>query len=216
MDSWLRHAQQFIELDDNPNSMIRLTIRTTKHSIVLRDGVTLLPGDRFLDIHFLNERIPQSSDLRGLAWAGRFGRMLRQSFGELSAVIDADPRFCGIKAIRGRLAFSSERSREEMRRFGAWFAFDDIEATVPPSLWERWHDALEDIWLFALAWAYNPGSLPSRALIRTREDLWISRKALVSRYGSPRIQALAAPLPDGARRGAAQWSAAANSAPPVR
>jgi len=176
--------------------MIRVTIRITNHNVILRDGVFLSAGDRFIDIHFLNERIPQSSDLRGLAWAGRFGRMLRQSFAELSVAIQADPRFHGIEAIRGRLAFSSERNRDEMRRFGAWFAFDDVEATVKPSLWERLHDALEDIWLFALAWAYNPGSLPGRTLIRRRDDLWISRKALLGRYGSPQVQAANAPPAD--------------------
>jgi hypothetical protein len=216
MDSWLRQAQQFIELDDNPNSMIRLTIRVANHSVMLRDGVTLSPGEKFLDIHFLNERIPQSSDLRGLAWAGRFGRMLRRSFAELSAVIDADPRFQGIEAIRGRLAFSNERSRDEMRRFGAWFAFDDLETTVRSSIWERLHDGLEDIWLFALAWAYNPGSLPGRTLVRRRDDLWISRKALVSRYGSAPVQALIAPAQETATSGCARLPTAANSAPELR
>jgi len=72
------------------------------------------------------------------------------------------------------------------RRFGAYFGFKPAEGDAPSSLGRRLHDRAEDIWLWALAWAYNPACLKGRDLARGRDEVWISRTDLIDRFGNAR------------------------------
>ena len=182
LDAWVRRQQGFIEFNDSPTCMLRVVVKRAECELRLSDGAVVLPGEKIIDIHFWNERLPKASACQGLGWGGRFGRALMRSFVDLAAAIDADPRLAGAVAIRGRLAFANGRNREEMGRFGQWFGFESIEESGPLPLGRRLHDAAEDLWLLALTWTFNPGSLPTRKTIRRREDLWISKAKLVDRY----------------------------------
>lgn len=182
LDAWVRRQQHFIEFSDSPTCMLRVVVMRAEHEIRLSDGARVSPGETIIDIHFWNERLPKASACQGLGWGGRFGRALMRSFVDLAAAIDNDPRLAEAVAVRGRLAFANGRNRDEMDRFGQWFGFESIEDAGPLPLARRLHDAAEDIWLLALTWTFNPGSLPTRKTIRRREDLWISRAKLVDRY----------------------------------
>jgi hypothetical protein len=182
LDAWVRRRQGFIEFSESPTCMLRVVVTQADRELRLSDGAVVLPGETIIDIHFWNERLPKASACQGLGWGGRFGRALMRSFVDLAAAIDTDPRLAGAVAIRGRLAFAHGRNREEMGRFGQWFGFESIEQTGPLPLRRRLHDAAEDLWLLALTWTFNPGSLPTRKTIRRREDLWISKSKLVDRY----------------------------------
>jgi hypothetical protein len=180
LDAWFRRQEGFIEFDDCPTCVLRVVVKRAECELELSDGLVVLPGEKIIDLHFWNERLPKAC--QGLGWGGRFGRALMRSFVDLATAIDADPRLAGAVAIRGRLAFANGRNREEMARFGQWFGFESIEDTAPLPLSRRLHDAAEDVWLLALTWTFNPGSLPTRKTIRRREDLWISKAKLVERY----------------------------------
>jgi len=69
-----------------------------------------------------------------------------------------------------------------MRRFGSWFGFEEAAEVGPLSALRRLHDAAEDVWLLALAWTFNPGSLRRRSILRRRDDLWISRAGMIARH----------------------------------
>ncbi len=181
LDAWIRRQQGFIEFSNSPTCMLRVVVKRAEQELRLSDGAVVRPGETFIDIHFWNERLPKAAASHGLGWGGRFGRALKRSFVDLAAAIDQDPRLAGAVAVRGRLAFAGARNRDEMRRFGAWFGFELIE-TGPLPLRRRVHDAAEDLWLLALTWTFNPGSLPTRQMIRKREDLWISKAKLVQQY----------------------------------
>lgn len=182
LDAWIRRLQGFIEFSTNPTCMLRVVVIRAEREMRLSDGAMIRPGDTIIDIHFWNERLPKASAGQGLGWGGRFGRQLRRSFVDLAMAIDADPRLAGAVAVRGRLAFAGARNREEMRRFGQWFGFEGAEESGPLPLRRRLHDAAEDIWLLALTWTFNPGCLPTRQMVRRREDLWISKAKLLERY----------------------------------
>jgi hypothetical protein len=185
LDAWIRRLQGFIEFSTSPTCMLRVVVIRAEREMRLSDGAVIQPGDAVIDIHFWNERLPKTSAGQGLGWGGRFGRQLRRSFVDLAAAIDADPRLAGAVAVRGRLAFAGARNRDEMRRFGQWFGFEGAEQTGSLPLRRRLHDAAEDIWLLALTWTFNPGCLPTRQMVRRREDLWISKAKLLERYATP-------------------------------
>jgi hypothetical protein len=172
-----------LEFTADPDCILRVAPARADTGMTLSDGVVVARGDPILELHFWNERLPQASASQGLGWGGRFGRRLRRSFGALAAVIDTDPRLAHAVAIRGRLAFAGARNREETRRWGHWFGLETPAREAPPPLGRRVHDAAEDFWLLALAYAFNPGCLPARQLSRRRDDLWMSRASLKARYG---------------------------------
>ena len=185
LDAWLRQRQGFVEFAASPACILRVVVTRADQDIRLSDGVAARRGDVILDIHFWNERIPQTSENPGLAWGGRFGRRLMRSLGELAMAVDTDPQFARVTALRARLAFSGERNQDDMRRFGSWFDFEEAQSTGPLSPLRRLHDAAEDVWLLALAWTFNPGSLRQRSILRRRDDLWISRDRMIARHGGP-------------------------------
>jgi hypothetical protein len=184
LDALLRRRLGFVEFKASATCILRVVVARAEQEIQLADGVAAARGDVILDIHFWNERIPQTSENPGLAWGGRFGRRLMRSLGELAVAVDTDPQFADVKALRARLAFSGERNQEDMRRFGAWFGFEEAQSIGPLSPLRRLHDVAEDVWLLALAWTFNPGSLRQRSIVRRRDDLWISRAKMIARHAA--------------------------------
>jgi hypothetical protein len=184
LDAWMRRQQGMLELNTSPTCMLRVVMIRAENEMRLSDGAIIGRGDRIIDLHFWNERMPKTSAGQGLGFGGRFGRQLRRSFVDLAGAIDTDPRLAGAVAVRARLAFAAARNRDEMHRFGHWFGFEGAEETGPLSLRRRLHDAAEDIWLLILTWTFNPGCLPTRQTVRRREDLWISKAKLIERYAA--------------------------------
>jgi hypothetical protein len=185
LDALIRRHEGFIEFSNSPTCMLRVVVKRADSEIQLSDGSVIHPGEKIIDIHFWNERLPQASACQGLGWGGRFGRALMRSFVDLALAIDVDPRLKDAVAVRGRLAFAGARNPDEMHRFGGWFGFEGADSTGPLPLKRRIHDAAEDLWLLALTWTFNPGSLSTRQMIRRRDDLWISKAKLVARYTGP-------------------------------
>lgn len=199
LDAWLRRKLDFIEYSSSPTCMIRVVVTAADGEVRLSDGTVVKPGQPIIDLHFWNERVPQTDACHGLGWGRRFGRQLTRSISELAQVIDEHPRLRDAVAIRGRLAFSGARDQDDAQRFAHWFGFEYALAGRP-TFARRLHDAAEDIWLLALAWTFNPGSLRTRSMVRRRDDLWISKAALMERYvaRSPRQvrSALSSRLPE--------------------
>jgi hypothetical protein len=186
LDEWLRRQYGMLEYSDSPDCMLRVVRRRAECEMTLSDGVVVVRGDPILDLHFWNERIPQTSATQGLGWGGRFGRQLIRSFCDLADAVEHDPRICDAVAIRGRLAFAGARNRDEMRRFGHWFGLETPSDERRLPVGQRLHEAAEDIWLVFLSYAFNPGSLRGRQTVRRRDDLWMSKSALITRYRGKR------------------------------
>jgi hypothetical protein len=185
IDAWLRGKQDFIEYSASPMCMLRVVISRAESEVTLSEGTVVHPGDPIIDLHFWNERVPQTDANQGLAWGRRFGRQLTHSIAELAAAIDEHPRLRDAVAVRGRLSPSGERDEGDAERFGHRWGFEYADHGRAPLL-RRLHDSGEDLWLLALAWTFNPGSLRSRSVVRRRDDLWISRTKLIERYTKQR------------------------------
>jgi hypothetical protein len=184
VDGWMRRRQGIVEFTDDPTCILRISLEAADRELRLADGAVVNLGDRIVEMHFWNERLPQASGAIGLGWGGRFGRRLRRSLDDLAVALERDPRFSDVVALRGRLAFSGVRDSADSRRFGAWFGFEVAEETRPNTLRHRLHDIAEDFWLLALTYTFNPGALHGRSLVRRHDDMWISRARLIERYGA--------------------------------
>jgi len=186
LDAWMRERQGITEFTDDPNCILRISLEAADRELLLADGAVVRLGDPILEIHFWNERLPLASGATGLGWGGRFGRRLRRSFDGLAVALERDPRFSDAVAVRGKLAFAGARNNADCRRFGAWFGFEVAEDARALTPRQRLHDVVEDFWLFALTYTFNPGALHGRSLVRRHDDMWISRARLIERYGARR------------------------------
>ena len=184
LDEWMRRRQGITEFTDDPNCILRISLAAAERELRLADGVVVRVGDTIIEIHFWNERMPQAGRSGGLGWGGRFSRRLRRSFDDLALALERDPRLADVVAMRGRLAFAGARDSDDSRRFGAWFGFEMAETTRADTLRHRLHDIVEDFWLYALTYTFNPGAVRGRSLVRRRDDMWISRARLTERYGA--------------------------------
>jgi hypothetical protein len=182
LDEKLRAGNGLIEFEGSDATIFRVAVVRSEGTMRFADGVEIFPGDPVVEIHFWNERLPQTSDNTGLGWAAKFGRQMLVSFRELAVGIQIDPRLADCKAVLARLAFASERNRGDTRRFGTVFGFETLDTPWRVPLARKFHDFGEDLWLVGLTWVFNPGSLKGRSVLRLREDLWMSRGQLISRY----------------------------------
>ena len=66
LDEWLRRQNGMLEYSDSPDCMLRVVRRRAECEMTLSDGVVVVRGDPILDLHFWNERIPQTSATQGL------------------------------------------------------------------------------------------------------------------------------------------------------
>jgi len=184
LDRWMRRRQAITEFTDDPSCILRISLEAAERELRLADGAVVSLGDPIVEIHFWNERLPQASAAIGLGWGRRFGRRLQRSFDSLAVALARDPRYSGVVAVRGHLAFAGVRNNADCQRFGAWFGFEVAEETRPTTLSHRVHDVAEDFWLLALTYTFNPGALHGRSLVRRHDDMWISRARLIERYGA--------------------------------
>ncbi|HEY3796862.1 MAG TPA: hypothetical protein VGL58_00785 [Caulobacteraceae bacterium] len=207
LDAKLRSGHGVIEFRGTKASILRVAIVPAEADFCLASGVRVAKGDPVIELHFWNERLPQTSDNAGLAWAAKFGRQLLVSFRELATGLQVDPRLADCKVVLARLAFASERNRGDTQRFGVKFGFETLPVPWKVPLARKIHDFGEDLWLVGLTWVFNPGSLKGRSVLRLREDLWMSRESLIGRYGDkparapaePESPSVAAPVSDATR-----------------
>jgi len=185
IDGVLRRCLGVFEFSDDPCCILRLSIGRCSRAVTLADGTHVRRGERIGELHFWNERVPSlPREGPDLAWARQFQRRLWRSFSALAARVRQEPSLAAVKAFRGVNSFGSKYASLHMARIAEQWGLELIVAR-PRNLWGGlWHLA-ESAYAVALIWAYNPNGLRGLDLARLRRDeLWISRHALLARYRS--------------------------------
>ena len=185
LDALLRrwhHVQEFTSKD---GCLLRIALGRSERNMTLSDGTGILRGERIGELHLWNEHIPpmpeEGPDLR---WGLTFYRRWMRSLEELAAYVENEPTFKDIRAFRGEVAFvldgGSERYAKLLRQWG----FDFIRAGPSRGRLRRFGEFWENVYSWGLMWAFNPGSLRRKGLLRLeRCQLWISRQVLLQKYG---------------------------------
>lgn len=178
----------------NPDCLLRLSMTRSGADVTLSDGTRIVRDESVGEIHFWNERLPQTPPSGpDLAWALAFQRLLRHSLVDLAAFVETDPRFRGVRAFRGTIFLDRcswlARTVRPVQRFG-------LELRVPARRGgprQAFVDFWEEVYSGVLCWAFNPCGTRSRRLrSATRRQFWISRNTLLALHGN------GAERPDGA------------------
>lgn len=185
LDGLLRRRQHMFEYSRNPRCLLRVARTSAAGPLRLADGIEVGAGDLILDLHLWNEHIPRMPG-RGptWAWAAEFLARLAFSLAELAEQLAKDPALSKVKAVHARFAFAP-RKRSSCIKIALRLGFETLQGPPPAA---PVHDFGENLWLWGLAWTFNPGSLHRRRLSRDREDLWMSASRLIALYG-PRTSA---------------------------
>lgn len=167
---------------DDPECFFRAQIGQACRKIVLPD-TEIRAGAKVLQLHFWNEHMPViPPEGPDLAHALRTSRMIVSSFRVLAREMSCDLRLAGVQALGGatvlfaagddsggeklfkRLGFTMFPHRNRLGRFG-----------------EFW----ENLYTWALMWAYNAVSLRKRRLLALRRtESWMSTDSFLQRYST--------------------------------
>lgn len=183
LDALLRRRLHIVEFTDDARCLFRIALVTAQEEKVLADGTRVHPGEPLIELHLWNEHIPPvSADGPTFAWAGRAGRLIGHSLRLLAAHVEAEPALREAKALHGRMALPARGGGGEFFALARRFGFH-----VNPVGDGSWRARLDEFWsnlhLWALIWSFNPGGLRRKGFSWCWCELWISRAALLARYG---------------------------------
>jgi len=134
------------------------------------------------ELHLWNEHLPRMDEEGpSLEWATKAYRLWGASLKKLVAYLEDEPQFANVRAFRGETAFLRDDLEESglLERLG----FDVLRMDRGDKL-RRFGEFWENLYTWWLIWTFNPGSLRRKDFFRLeRAQLWISRQALLERYG---------------------------------
>jgi len=182
LDSLLRRAYRIQEFSRSEDCILRLALGRSKEDVILPDGTRITKGEPIGELHLWNEHIPpMPAKGPDFGWGLMFYRRLIRSLRELAVYVEHEPKFKAVRAFRGEIAFDPQAHRRPA--LFARLGFDFMRPAHPSPL-RRFGDFWENLYAWSLIWTFNPGSLRSKRFWRLeRCQLWISRQALLERYG---------------------------------
>ena len=184
LDRTLRRALRIFEFSASQSCLLRIAVVRTRAEVVLPNGTTLHPNDRFVDLHFWNEHVEQVFAGRGpCARAKSICRHLHRSLELLAEYLLAHPEL-DVKALHARVVMPIGDRLGKFEALAGRYGF-----SVTPSSSRGMmviHDFFEDFLVRALAWAFNANQrkhLPLR-----RADLWVERDQFWNQYLRSRMR----------------------------
>ena len=165
--------------------LLRIALGQTVEVTWLADGSRLPLGAEIIDLHLWNERLCLLPPLRrGLGRAAALRRRMAVSLAELARHIEAQASLQSVVAIRAQTTLVPKRRIGKLLRVAAAFGFEPAAAAGRKRAEGRHVGRFcEDLFISALAWAFNPEALRRSGWRRQPCELWISRAALLAIYG---------------------------------
>jgi hypothetical protein len=177
LDSWLRRRQGVFEYSRKPDCILRAQLSRLSSDVLLSAGTFGRAGDRVIDLHLWNEQIPVIPRAgSSLAWGCRFNRSLAKSLRGLAQFLTNRPQLSDINIVR------AATNLDPLHRIATRHGFEVICDPVNPSPWEHAHRFGQNIlyWLLTLACHY--GRTRPRKFSRSRQVIYLSRRALDCKY----------------------------------
>jgi hypothetical protein len=182
LDSLLRRAYRVWEFTQDENCILRVALGTSAKDMTLSDGTRIEKGEVVGELHLWNEHLPRMDEEGpSVEWALKAYHLWRVSLKKLTAYLENAPQFESVRAFRGETAFL----RDDLEESGLFerLGFDVLRRDRRDKL-GRFGEFWENLYTWWLIWTFNPGSLRRKDLFRMeRAQLWISRQALLERYG---------------------------------
>lgn len=183
IDFLARQITGIVDFDSSEDGLVRIELGRVKREVPLADGTRLHPGDAVVVLHFWNERLLLTPSWGpGLRWATVTRRRTVRSLRRLARYM-RDDRCNEIKALRIEPALTGGRRASVLTRIVAKHGFEagpDADAAVGGSWLYRFFD---NLWLWLLAWTFNPVTLKGWRFDRRRREFWMSRERFIALYG---------------------------------
>lgn len=188
IDDVLRARHRVYEFSRHAQVIFRIQVRRCEHEIVLSDATRAFAGDPFIDLHLWNEHLPLLSD-GSLRFARRMNECLHKSLCELAAHLSATRELEDVDIIRANMGFGTKAQTLQLTRISNWFGFETIADLRCLSRRQRLHRFGENVLISLMVLARNGAALRRDSLARSRVQVFLSRRALLDRYGDgqPRI-----------------------------
>lgn len=180
LDRALRSLLGIIEFCDSDLCILRIAFRRARSDIDLGNGARTNKSDELIELHFWNEHLPSVRDCQSpFGWAVRFRSQMRTSLDLLAAYSERDPKLQNATVFFARLVLPLDGRWPKGVCVADDFGFAVIQP--PRTLTQRFHDALENVLIHALVWAFRPRKIRRRRAALERAHWWISRKDLLDR-----------------------------------
>lgn len=182
-DALLRRLLGVYEFTQDERCLLRLGRGRCRRPIRLADGTTLARGDPLLTIHLWNERLPpMPAGGADVAWVVRFLEAWACSLDLLAEYWRTRPELAACRALQGVFALPGKANRRAHERALHRLGFEIVYLRRTP--WRRFTDFWENLYNWAILWAYNPASLRWRRLLELeRCQLWMPRSRLLPAGG---------------------------------
>lgn len=183
-DAFLRRAYRIEEFTQDPECIVRLGPGRCRKAVRLADGTVLEPGDPVLEMHLWNEHLPPiPPGGHTVAWGARLLYLMRRSLRLLAEHVLGNSRFAGVHALHGILPIPGGEALPRWERALRHLGFEVVR---PQSgLWHRFAAFWENLYTWAIIWAFNPPSLRRRRFGRmVRCHVWLTRKTLAGLISS--------------------------------
>ena len=192
-DATLRRRHAVFEYSDNPSCVFRLGIVRARRPLTLRDGTLVAAGQRMARIHFWNEHVPHMPT-RGptIGWARHMQQVMALSLGELARYLETRPDFGDITVIDARAPTATSAQTDQLARIMARFGFETLPEPESLGIVDRAHLLGENFLISMLVLAQNGAALRADTLNRVRLPIYLSRRTLENKFGTPPAAANAA------------------------
>jgi hypothetical protein len=181
LDRYLSRTYGVFEYSHDPQCILRLSLGTAPHLLHVDDQV-IEAGEPVLIMHLRNAQLmPVAQGGPDMAWARKMLGRYRLSLRYMAAYIASHDELAGVRAIGGdtSLFLGGEHGSGKKMMQAMGFTLFPYHNRLG-SFGEFW----ENFYGWMLMWAYNPDSLSYRKLWSLkRTEFWVSRDALLRRFG---------------------------------
>jgi ceramide glucosyltransferase len=204
IDTLPQRREGIYEFCAHERCVLRLSVGECSRAVLLSDGTQLAAGEPIGELYFWKEHLPpMPPDGPSVAWALAFQRRCMFSLARLADFVQQTPHLRELGAFRGDPPFGSRYGHVDLDAMVERWGFEMLPRPERRGGWGRFIQAWEDLYSFALHWAFNPVSTRGKGVEGIKQvELWISMEGLLQRYGDRKRRA---PAYDEGR--AAEWHA---------
>lgn len=182
VDALVRSYHGIYEFTDDPGCVLRIAARHARNRVSLSDGTLIEPGEPVGALHLWNEHLPRYSETGpDIAWACEMRRRVLRSMRLLAVFVEREPVWQPMQAFCAETTLSNRLGDLQIRRLASRYGFERVVPAA--SILRRLHTYGDCFNTWALTRAFNPAALARQPFLRGRYELWISRPALLARYG---------------------------------
>jgi len=186
LDARLRRRQAVFEYTRHPSCIFRLQIARAERSFTLRDGACVQAGERIARLHFWNEHVPPVPRQGAtIAWARRMQNAIAEALRELARFLAERPDLADIDLICADVPNGVAAQREKLARIMGYYGFEAVIEREHLSLSGHLHRLGENVLITLVVLAQNAAALRADTLNRARLPIYLSRRALLARFGAP-------------------------------